>query len=235
VRRLIREPIADAVVAHLRAAIETGKLSPGSRIKLAEVAEKLGVSQMPIRQAFSLLERDGLVKTDRWRGTTVTGLDAAFIRDIYVFRETLERSVAAKLARHPFESRTVRALIAEGRRAAASGDISQMLDLDVRFHTMLYDAYRNRVLSDVMVGLWTHVRRVMHTVVFPGGAYRSGIWDEHAAIVDAIDAGDPDRAATSAGTHIASACGVALHNLEVLHSSTGHVHALDKREIFDRS
>jgi DNA-binding FadR family transcriptional regulator len=97
----------------------------------------------------------------------------------------------------------------------ASGDITRTLELDLDFHTALYDAFGNRVLSDVIVGLWGHVRRVTHAAVISAG-YRSEIWDEHEAIVDAIDAHDPERAAIAAGDHITSASRVALRNLEAM-------------------
>jgi DNA-binding GntR family transcriptional regulator len=220
-KRLNRESAADLVATEVRRAILTGAMPPGSRIKPTELAAQLGVSRMPIRQALSLLEREGLVKTDRWRGTIVTRLDAALILNVYHFREILERAVAATLAQKPFDSARVRSVIAEGRQVASTGDITQMLDLDLRFHTTLYDAFGNSVLSDVMVGLWGHVRRVMHAAVVVVG-YRSEIWDEHEAIVDAIDARDAERASALAGDHIANASRVALRNLEALNSTGPH-------------
>jgi DNA-binding GntR family transcriptional regulator len=217
-RRLKREPASDLVVSALRTAILTGKLSPGHRIKPDELAAQLGVSRMPIRQALSILEREGLVQTGRWRGTVVTPLDAELIHNIYDLRGILERAVAAGVAQTSFETAPVRAIIAAGRQAASNGDITRSLELDLGFHTALYKAYDNPVLSDVMVGLWGHVRRVMHAAVISAG-YRSDSWDEHEAIVDAIEARDPVRAAAVAGDHIASASRSALRNLEALNQS----------------
>jgi DNA-binding GntR family transcriptional regulator len=217
-RRLKREPAADLVVSELRTAILTGNLSPGHRIKPNELADQLGVSRMPIRQALSVLEREGLVKTGRWRGTVVTPLDAALIRNIYDLRGILERAVAAGVAQTSFDSSPVRAIIAAGRQVASSEDITRSLELDLSFHTALYEAYDNPVLAEVMVGLWGHVRRVMHAAVISAN-YRSNSWDEHEAIVDAIDARDPERAAIVAGEHIASAHRAALRNLEAMNQS----------------
>ena len=214
-RPLKREPVADLAVRELRTAILTGLLPPGHRIKPEELASKLGVSRMPIRQALSILEREGLVKTDRWRGTVVTPLDAALILNIYDLRAILERSVAATLSQKSFDSTTVRGIIAVGRQVTATGDLTRTLELDLSFHTALYDAFGNRVLSDVIVGLWGHVRRVMHAAVISAG-YRTELWDEHEAIIEAIDAHDPERAAAVAGDHIANASRVALRNLEAM-------------------
>lgn len=214
-RRLKREPVADLAVSELRRAILTGILAPGDRITTEELAEKLGVSRMPVRQALTLLEREGLVKTDRWRGTMVTLLDPAHIQNIYGLREIIESAVAAAVAQKPFDSKPVRELIASGRQVASGADITQMIDLDLRFHTILYDAFGNRVLTDVMIGLWDHVRRVIHAAVVIGD-YRNEIWDEHEAIIDAIDARDPDRAAALSRSHIASSSRIALRNLDAL-------------------
>ena len=216
-QRLKREPAADLAISELRRAILTGVLAPGDRIKPEQLAATLGVSRMPVRQALTLLEREGLVKTDRWRGTIVTRLDAELLQNIYDLREIIESSVAATVAQKPFNSKPVRQLIASGREVASGADIMQMIDLDLRFHTMLYDAFGNRVLSDVMVGLWDHVRRVIHAAVVIEG-YRNEIWDEHEAIIDAIDDRDPDRAAALSRGHIGSSSRIALRNLEALNS-----------------
>lgn len=216
-QRLKREPAADLAISELRRAILTGVLAPGDRIKPEQLAAKLGVSRMPVRQALTLLEREGLVKTDRWRGTIVTRLDAALLQNIYDLREIIESSVAATVAQKRFNSKPVRELIASGREVAAGADIMQMIDLDLRFHTMLYDAFGNRVLSDVMVGLWDHVRRVIHAAVVIDG-YRNEIWNEHEAIIDAIDDRDPDRAAALSRGHIGSSSRIALRNLEALNN-----------------
>ena len=228
-RRLKREPAADLVATELRTAILIGKLSPGHRIKTDELATQLGVSRMPVRQALSILEREGLVKTGRWRGTVVTPLDAELIRNIYDLRGILERAVAAGVAQTSFDSSPVRAIIAAGRQVASSEDSTRSLELDLSFHTALYDAYDNPVLSDVMVGLWGHVRRVMHAAVSSAG-YRSDSWDQHEAIVDAIDARDPERAASVAGAHIASASRAALGNLDTLNQ--GGPRPVDKELAF---
>lgn len=219
VKRLKRVPAADMAISELRSAILTGALPPGRRLKPEELAEQMGVSRMPIRQALSLLEREGLVKSDRWRGTIVTPLDASLIVNIYQLRGILERSVAAAAARDAFDSSELRTIIAEGRDAAARRDDGRALELDLRFHIALYDAFGNAVISDLMHGLLGHVRRVTHAAV-SSQSYRSQAWDEHEAIVDAIDARQPDRAAALAAEHIESASRAALRNLQALNGGT---------------
>lgn len=214
-RVLRRKSVADLTVAELRRAILNGTLPPGSRLKPEELAVKMGVSRMPIRHALTVLEREGLVRTDRWRGSTVTPLDATQISQIYELRGILERAVAASAAQNRLDTGPLRSLIAPGRQAALDGDVATALDLDARFHTVLYQAFGNDVLSEVMVGLWGHVRRAIQAAVL-SVAYRQLAWDEHEAIIEAIDAADPVRAATVAGDHMTSAYHAAIRNIEGL-------------------
>lgn len=204
-KRLARYAAEDQTLSGLRSAILTGALPPGTRLLQVDLAAQMGVSRMPIRQALLALEREGLVRTDRWRGTIVAPLDADFIRDMYAFRVIVERHVAETLSqRSDFDSAPVWKVIAAGRRAIASGDINAAIEQDLRFHTMLYDGVGNQVLSSVMHSQWAHMRRVM-AVTLTVPKMRTRVWDEHASILDAIDAHDPARAAGEAEAHLQAA------------------------------
>jgi DNA-binding GntR family transcriptional regulator len=158
-----------------------------------------------VRQALVILEREGLVRADRWRGAIVTPLDVPFIKDLYAFRGAVERYVAETLAsRTTFEAAPVRDLVRLGKAAAKAGDLNRLMELDLRFHTRLYDMVGNRVLTEVMSSQWTHARRVMAATLKESG-YSQTAWDEHAAIVDAIEAHDVALAGTRAAAHMAAA------------------------------
>lgn len=168
---------------------------------------------MPVRQALLALEREGLVKTDRWHGTVVAPLDVDLIRDMYAFRAVVERHVAETLASRPdFDSSSLRQVLESGRKAIASGDVNRAIELDLRFHTMLYDSVGNQVLSSVMHSQWAHIRRVMAvTLTLP--RLRERVWDEHASILDAIDAHDSKRAAAEAEAHMKAASSTLLEQM----------------------
>lgn len=209
-RRLARYAAEDRTLLELRTAILTGTLPPGTRLLQVDLAARLGVSRMPIRQALLALEREGLVRTDRWHGTVVAPLDADFIRDMYAFRAVVERHVAETLAqRTDFDSAPIRKVVASGRKTIASGDISGAIEQDLRFHTMLYDSVGNQVLSSVMRSQWAHIRRVM-AVTLTVPTLRERVWDEHASILDAIDAHDAARAAAEAEAHMRAASATLL-------------------------
>ncbi|MBI4264481.1 MAG: GntR family transcriptional regulator [Acidobacteria bacterium] len=212
-KRLDREAAEDRTLSALRSAILAGTLSPGTRLRQEDLASQMGVSRMPIRQALLALEREGLVRTDRWRGTIVAPLDADLIRDMYAFRAVVERHVAETLARRPdFDSSTIRQVLTSGRKAIASGNVSRAIELDLRFHTMLYDSVGNQVLSSVMHGQWAHIRRVM-SVTLTVPKLRERVWNEHTSILDAIDAHDGPRAGAEAEAHMHAASATLLEQL----------------------
>lgn len=205
--RRIQRPsdLSGRVAERLREGILRGDLKPGSRVRQEALADRLGVSRAPVRQALVILEREGLVQTERGRSAVVAPLTADLIRDLYELRTGIERQVAECLARRTgLEWGPVEALVAAGREGACSPDVSAQINLDLRFHTALYDALGNRILSDVMRSQWMNMRRVMAATVTIAG-YSRQIWDEHTAILEAIIAQEPDRAGALAAAHTIAA------------------------------
>jgi hypothetical protein len=134
-----------------------------------------------------------------------TALDRQLISDVYGLREALETTVVATLARSSrFDVRPFRNLIARGRTAVRQRDFRALVDLDMSFHTGLYEAAGNRVIAEVMRGQWSQIRRIM-SMVLDHSAYRQKIWDEHQAIVEAIHARRMAAAVSAAGRHIRAA------------------------------
>src|ERR1700687_4911263 len=125
-RRLKRQPAENMATTELRSAILSGSLQPGARLRQEELAARLGVSRMPVRQAFSVLEREGLVRTDPWRGTFVAPLDRDAIRDLYAFRSIVERYVARTLAEQHFDTSALDELITAARHAASTRDVTRL-------------------------------------------------------------------------------------------------------------
>jgi DNA-binding GntR family transcriptional regulator len=163
------------------------------------------VSRAPVRQAIVVLEREGLILTDRLRGAIVAPLDIPLIHDLYQFRGTIERDVAETLARRSdFDPAEVRGIVKAGNAAAPKNDRARLIELDLRFHTGLYDAVGNRVLSQVMRGQWAHIRRVMAGTLAIEG-YPRQVWQEHSAILEAIETHDVSLAGSRAAAHTEAA------------------------------
>jgi DNA-binding GntR family transcriptional regulator len=213
-RRLKRQPTENLATTELRNAILTGSLAPGTWLRQEELAERFGVSRMPVRQALLALEREGLVKTDPYRGAIVALLDPDTIRDMYTVRSILERHVARALAeRGNFEGSVLHEVIGAGRQATAKGDLQRLIELDLKFHTHLYEAFGNRVLLDVMRGHWTHIRRLM-AMTLTLAEYRRRVWEEHAGILKAIEVGDVEGAGELAESHTTGAAITVIEHLE---------------------
>jgi DNA-binding GntR family transcriptional regulator len=209
-----REAMSDAVTKEIRSAILSGSLAPGRRIRQEELAELYQVSRVPIREALRVLEGEGLIRNDRWRGAIVTPLDVNLIRDVYEFRGIVDTHVAKTLAsRADFNFDKVRKIITSGRLAAQKHDVGRLVKLDLDFHTSLYDAMGNSVVCDVMRGQWTHIRRIMGGTLTISG-YPEQVWDEHSTILEAIEQHNPDLAVLRASEHTRAASLRLIENLE---------------------
>jgi DNA-binding GntR family transcriptional regulator len=202
----ISTDVLRARVAHeIRTAILRGDLPPGGRVKQEDLAAQLGVSREPVRHALQVLQREGLVQAQPNRSALVAPLDRQVISDVYELREALETTAVAALARRPsFDVRPLRSLIARGRAAVRQRDLPALIDLDMSFHTSLYEAAGNAVIVEVMRGQWSHIRRVV-AMVLDRAAYRQTVWDEHESIVEAIQRRQAALAAATARHHIRAA------------------------------
>ena len=190
--------LVERVYRALVDAISEGSLSPGVKLTQEEIAEQLAVSRQPVLQALRLLKNDGLVHDAPGRGVVVAPLDAARIAHVYEVRGALD-GLAARLAA---ARRAVLdpALIEAGRQAARGKDIKAMIDADIAFHNAIYDASGNPLIGDGARALWVQLRRMMGAVL-QGSPQREALWDEHAAIAEAIAAGDAAGAASLIDHH----------------------------------
>ena len=197
-----RTDYVDEVYKSLLDAISAGTLAPGERITQEDLAEKLNVSRSPVLQALRLLKKDGLLEEAPGRGLVVTQLDPTRFGHLYQVRGSLD-ALAARLA-STRKARIPLSLIEAGRKAAAGDDVNALIDADTAFHKAIYEASGNPFIIESAMLHWIHLRRVMGAVhQYQLG--RGGIWDEHAAIVQAIHDGDADLAATLSEQHTDSA------------------------------
>lgn len=183
--------LVDQVHRALLDAICDGSLAPGARVTQEDLAERLAVSRQPVLQALRLLKKDGLLLDAPGRGLLVAPLDAEWIARVYEVRGALD-ALAARLAaarRAVIDPR----LIEQGRRAARGRNVKAMIEADIAFHTAIYAASGNPLIEQSAQLHWVHLRRVMGAVL-QASRQRETIWDEHAAIAEAIAAGDAKRA-----------------------------------------
>ena len=179
--------LVDQVYRALLDAISDGSLAPGTRITQEDLAERLAVSRQPVLQALRLLKKDGLLLDAPGRGLLVAPLDAEWIGRVYEVRGALD-ALAARLAAERRQTLDPR-LVEHGRRAARGRNIKAMIEADIAFHTAIYAASGNPLIEQSAQLHWVHLRRVMGAVL-QSSRQRETIWDEHAAIAEAIAAGD---------------------------------------------
>ena len=204
-RPLTRElPMRDRIHEQLRAAILQGDLAPGTPVVEAELAARLGASRTPIREALRRLESEGLLEPRGLRGTVVRTVDPAEVACIFEIREALE-SLAARRAAEAIDDATLAALAEDlaGMRSALD-DPTAMERHDTAFHDRILAAAHGerlrRMLSDLREELITY-----RFLSLSDAARRRETVAEHAAILDALRAHDPQRAAAATATHIAAA------------------------------
>ncbi|MEZ5724595.1 MAG: GntR family transcriptional regulator [Paracoccaceae bacterium] len=140
----------ESVYERLCEDIRAGVLAPGSRLREAEIAERLSVSRTPVREAIRRLEAEGLVDHLPRSGATVRRLDYSETMELYEMRTVLEGTAARLAARaaSPVELEELQAINAEMR--AADGQPERLVRLNRQFHRRLLEASRNRFLLRAM-------------------------------------------------------------------------------------
>lgn len=190
--------LVERVHRQLLDAICSGELAPGARMTQEEIAASLGVSRQPVHHALRLLKNEGFVVDAGRRGLMVSSPDGRALEQLYQVRAVLD-GLAARLAAQAGR-RLDGALIDAGRRALKGKDVLQMIRADMQFHQAIYAAAGNPLIAESAGRYWQHIGRAMGVAL---GPQRMGapVWDEHAAILEAINSGDATRAEALARGH----------------------------------
>jgi DNA-binding GntR family transcriptional regulator len=151
------EPVAEVVYRHVRDAIVEGAYSPDSQLVQEQIADELGVSRTPVREALNRLAAEGVVTWVPRSGYTVNGLADADITDVFEVRQSLEllalRRACGQLGRT--QAARLRVLIAE-MDEADSTDAAAQFELNRRFHQAMIEPCGNRYLLGVLDQLWSN-------------------------------------------------------------------------------
>lgn len=190
------------------AAIRDGVYRPGDRLREEEVAQRLGVSRTPIREALGRLREKGVIEAAAGRGLAVAVLTMQQIFELYAMRQELEGLVARFAAQHAtdVEIANLERLNAEFGDA---GSPKQAANLNRVFHTRLYDATRNRYLRVAVEELQETIALLPQTTFVQNGRIPVA-QAEHAEIVAAIKARDTRGAERAAIAHIQAALNARL-------------------------
>ncbi|MDG4767401.1 GntR family transcriptional regulator [Solwaraspora sp. WMMD406] len=203
-----RLTLTDEVYEAVRAQVMDHVVAPGARINIDALARELRVSPTPVREALARLEADGLVRKRPLVGYTATGLLTRDEFDELVDMRLILESAAARRAadrRREIDIDRLRdAADLPGPVPDTQGyaSIAAFTAQDARFHHLLAEESGNRMLHDAVVRLRPHLH--LFRLHFPTTHYQTSE-AEHHRIVDAVAAGDPDRAADAVRDHLLAA------------------------------
>lgn len=194
----------------LRQMLVEGRFKPGERLKEPELVETLAVSRTPLREAFRVLEADGLL-TLAGRGASVWDPSVEDVLDLYEYRASLEAFTAEQAARRnaagelaPSQLARLEALRVEMDGAA---DDRSRATSNVRFHGYISELAGNRNAIRALDRVWAQISLASATN-FREPAWRAEVGDQHREIVQAIEAGDAHAAADASRHHVREAAAV---------------------------
>jgi DNA-binding GntR family transcriptional regulator len=198
-----RPPTAQqAVLDELRRVIGSGELPPGAQVRQESLAERLGVSRVPLREALKILEGEGQVVHTPHRGYFVADLSVADLVEVYRIRDLLE-SEAARLAAgrlNEVDLAAMRQAALECDAAAEAGDLSTAIAANRRFHFTLLAAAGMPRLLRLIRQLW-EATDAYRAVYYNDASHRVAVADDHAAILAAAEAADGDLLAEALRHH----------------------------------
>ena len=210
---LTKVTIPEQIAAALRQDIVTGRLAAGMRLRQVEIAQRFGVSTTPVREAFALLQSDGLVRIDTHRGVTVFLPTMPDLIEHYEIRRALEMLAVEKAAER-FQAEDAPALAAILDEMRATSDPARYVERNQAFHLRLYRLSGRLRLVTMIEDLRNASLAYNHLYAaadVPRDAERLDA--EHREILAACLAGDPERAAAAVRDHISQTI---LHIMRLL-------------------
>ena len=191
-------PLREVVFLTLRKSILRGELLPGERLMEISLANKLGVSRTPIREAIRMLEHEGLVVMKPRRGAQVAKITVQELNDVLEVRKSLETLAILKACERMTEEDMAAMRLAEKNFEALvaekDSDLTELAEADVAFHDTIYQGTKNRRLIQILYRF-----RIEY---LKEAEMRSSLVTEHKAIIEAVCSRDADKAVEFITEHI---------------------------------
>ena len=205
---LPKQTLSEQVAQQLRDAIRAGLLGPGDRLVERSIAEKMGVSRIPVREGIQQLVDEGLVTKLPRRGTFVYQPTRTELDEIASLRVVLERYAMERVAENwSGEHREQLVGITEAMRTAAlHKDYQQIFEKDVEFHSLLWRIAEHNLLLEVVSSLYARINRFLYEAVMAQARDNlDAVVEGHCQFVDVFDRGDVAAAKDLITEHIFSA------------------------------
>lgn len=190
----------DLVAEAIRTSILRGTFKPGEKLDQQLLADELGVSRSPVREALRTLGAEGLVRLVPNRGATVTNLPLPDLQELYFTRALIE-GVAIERAVPHLEKKTLREMEAILQAAEETEDYGELLLLNNDFHMLGYRAYPQQFLNDYIQELRNMAAPYNRLYLDTEGSRRAA-WDDHRRIYEACAGGDAKRARMEIQRHL---------------------------------
>src|SRR6201991_787465 len=195
---------AESIAENIRAAILEHRLAPGAKLTEAQLCEVFGVNRGPIRQALAQLSTDRLVDLEPNRGAFVASPSLQEVHEVFEMRRIIELAVVEKICTgHGMRRlKSIGSMIGRERKAFETRDFPAWIRLSGEFHTELATLTGNTVLCDCLSGLVA--RSTLISALYESLGRSPCSFEDHEAILAAIDAGDAQSAAALMSRHLQS-------------------------------
>jgi len=196
--------MAEAAVERLREAIIMGELTPGTPLRLEDLARSLGMSISPIREAVRQLEALGLAEHVPHHGAKVMGIDVEELRELFSIRLALETLAVRRAAElfSPEDAEAAAARLADSHDARTAGDTRAAVREHTAFHFTLYEAARSSWLLRLIRPAWDSCERYRPILLSARGELQDRHADLDRELLAACTAHDPVRAAAALHAHL---------------------------------
>ena len=193
-------PLRQQVYETLEELIIFGALTPGQHLVEADLAKRLGVSRIPVREALQLLQSNGWVELRQRQGAFVHRPTLQEVDEVFSVRTLLEVESARIAAKNATKEsvRQLRRTTKAGAKALAAGDEEAVVRLNSEFHGQVTALAGNRVLAEMIGRLDKRIRWYFASVARSRG---EASWREHEELIDALESGDSRRAGEAMRTH----------------------------------
>ncbi len=203
------------VFKKLRTDILSGKYKNNEELRENTIAREYGVSRTPVREAIRQLELEGLVSTVPNKGAYVNSIKRKDVEDIYAIRSLLEglcaRWAAENITKEQLDG--LEEILYMTRFHLEHEHFEQLYEYDGKFHEALYNACNSPILNHLLKDFHEYIQNVRKRALKDMDRAVQ-CQEEHEAILEAIKAGEPERAAELAGLHIQRAAeNIVLHNI----------------------
>ena len=197
------KPLREVVYEELKVQLLEGRIAPGERMMEVALAERLGVSRTPVREAIHKLAKDGLVVIEPRKGAYAAGISVKDMSDTLVVRENLEALAASLAARlvTPDQIRKLEELIDKYDTAAKTGNVDELIERDAEFHRHVIEYSGNKTLMRLYDSVQEFTLRFRYIFYAEPSRYMN-MPDEHRTIIAALRSGDPDLAWNAANYHV---------------------------------